>query len=77
MDAGNILRPLLLLTFFNPPRSEMGSLRDNVPQAGLRAAALTFLLYALSGMLRSCLSTFCMIMIVSISVQTSEIGWAI
>ena len=35
-------RNLIPLTRFKPPRSGDGSLRDEVPQAGLRAAALSF-----------------------------------
>jgi len=31
-----------LYGLFKPPRSEEGSLRDEIPQAGFRAAALTF-----------------------------------
>ena len=30
---------------FKPARSEKGSLRDEIPQAGFRAAALTYLPY--------------------------------
>ena len=36
------MRPSFFQPFFKPPRSEEGSLRDEIPQAGFKAAALTF-----------------------------------